>query len=293
MKIAYCQLRENKKKYCVIKETYVTPIEDMVGRKMDTLTEIIDNWSEIKPIIELNTSEFNHISIEKVKFLSPLPFPGRNIICVGKNYIDHAKELESKTATLSGIPTSPIFFSKMVTETIGNFDAILFNPLHTQAVDYEVELAVIIGKRIKNIKEDEAENAIFGYTIGNDITARDIQTKHVQWFKGKSLDTFSPLGPSIITKDTIDFPPKLAIKSYVNGELRQSAYTNDLIFSISKLISTLSMSMTLLPGDIILTGTPAGVGMGFDPPKYLKNGDEVICEIEQIGQLRNRVVTEN
>jgi 2-keto-4-pentenoate hydratase/2-oxohepta-3-ene-1,7-dioic acid hydratase in catechol pathway len=140
---------------------------------------------------------------------------------------------------------------------------------------------------VKNISKAEVKDTIFGYTIANDVTARDLQRTHVQWVRGKSLDTFCPLGPVIVTKDEINYPPALAIESRVNGEVRQQSTTDHLIFDLDTIIAQLSQGMTLYPGDIILTGTPSGVGMGFTPPKYLKSGDVVECEIEKIGILRN------
>jgi 2-keto-4-pentenoate hydratase/2-oxohepta-3-ene-1,7-dioic acid hydratase in catechol pathway len=156
-------------------------------------------------------------------------------------------------------------------------------------LDYEVELALIVGKKGKNILPEDALDYIFGYTIGNDVSVRNIQMKHTQWFKGKSFDTCCPLGPVIVTADEIAFPPDLAIRCLVNGEVRQDSRTTKLIFDLPTILSDLSSGITLYPGDVILTGTPAGVGMGFSPPRTLKPGDEVCCEIEHIGQLVNYV----
>ena len=157
------------------------------------------------------------------------------------------------------------------------------------SLDYEAELAFIIGKDAKNVKEEDAFDYIFGYTIMNDVSARNLQTAHKQWYFGKSLDGFTPLGPVIVTKDEFDYPPKLDIKSYVNGELRQDSNTELLIFGIAHVVSELSKGMTLKAGTIISMGTPAGVGMGFVPPRFLKKGDVVTCEIEGIGKLTNTI----
>lgn len=183
----------------------------------------------------------------------------------------------------------PIYFSKIANPAIGNNDDITYNPNVTNRVDYEVELAVIIGMTCSNIKPDEAKNYIFGYTIVNDISARDIQTNHIQWFKGKSLDTFCPMGPYIAYKDVINYPVKLNISCKVNGEMRQNSNTEKMMFDIDYIISDLSKGITLNPGDIIITGTPEGVGLGFKPPRLLNNGDVVECEIEGIGKLINNV----
>lgn len=270
-----------KKQLGVVIDNEVTPIDftsfqDMFDKEIDlkSLNKELNNISE-------------RLKLEDVKVLAPIEYPKRNIFCLGKNYYAHAKELEGKTSSLAGIPTEPIYFSKTASPAIGPDDVVTGHVGVTDAVDYEVELAIIIGKAGKNIEKKDAEDYIFGYTICNDLSARDLQTKHTQWHKGKSLDGFCPLGPVVVTKDTFSYPPDLSIKCFVNDELRQEGRTSDLIFDMDYIISDLSKGMTLLPGDIIITGTPAGVGMGFDPPKYLSSGDTVICDIEGIGQLKN------
>jgi 2-keto-4-pentenoate hydratase/2-oxohepta-3-ene-1,7-dioic acid hydratase in catechol pathway len=293
MKFAACTKEGKALGLCLVTEEGVKPLSQILGIQVDGLYELVENWEEMQPELERKARDLTPIPLASVKFETPVKTPKRNIICVGKNYLDHARELQGQTASIAGVPTEPIFFSKMAFETIGTGDAITFETSVTNDVDYEVELAVIIGRQVKNISEAEAESAIFGYTISNDVSARNLQVQHIQWHKGKSLDTFTPIGPVVVTKDQFDYPPKLKIECLVNGEVRQSGYTDNLIFSISRLIATLSQGMTLIPGDIILTGTPSGVGMGFDPPKYLKDGDTVICRIEGIGDLTNTVVTKN
>lgn len=293
MKFASCALDGKYLGVCLVSDSGVKPLSEILGIQIDGMYEIIENWNDMQPEILKKGQQVTEIPLADISFETPIRVPKRNIICVGKNYLDHAKELEGQTSTLSGIPKNPIFFSKMAYETIGPNDAIEFDTSVTNEVDYEVELAVIIGKYAKDISEEEVPSIIFGYTVSNDVSARNLQVQHTQWHKGKSLDTFSPIGPVIVTSDEIAYPPKLKIECSVNGELRQTGYTDNLIFSISNLISTLSKGMTLIPGDIILTGTPSGVGMGFNPPKYLKNGDVVTCSIEKIGALNNRVVTKN
>ncbi|MGI6732113.1 MAG: fumarylacetoacetate hydrolase family protein [Anaerovoracaceae bacterium] len=227
--------------------------------------------------------------LEEVQILAPIPVPTRNILCLGKNYADHAKEIHGMTGGPAEVPKRPIYFTKATHTVIGTGQNILAHEEVTKKIDYEVELGIVIGRGGINIRPEDAENHIFGYTIGNDISARDLQTEHVQWYKGKSLTTHCPLGPWIVHKSVLPLPLDLEIKSYVNGELRQDGNTKDLIFDIPTIISDLSQGYELHPGDIILTGTPAGVGMGFNPPKFLKPGDEVCCMIENIGSLINVV----
>lgn len=226
------------------------------------------------------------VSLEELELLAPIPHPARNLVCLGKNYAAHAKELTS-TAILGTVPQKPIYFTKPDHTVVGPEQDILLHPEATSQVDYEVELAVVIGKEGIDISKENAEDYIFGYTIANDVSARDLQQEHSQWYKGKSLTTHCPMGPWIVHKSTLPLPLELSIQSLINGELRQNANTRDLIFDIPTIISDLSRGYPLHPGDVILTGTPAGVGMGFHPPKYLKPGDEVCCQIEQIGLLRN------
>jgi 2-keto-4-pentenoate hydratase/2-oxohepta-3-ene-1,7-dioic acid hydratase in catechol pathway len=220
---------------------------------------------------------------DRMRFLSPIPRPGRNIFCVGRNYIEHAKERGAE------VPTIPVFFTKPPTAVVGHEAPVIHWP-GTQNLDYEVELAVVIGRRGRDIPRSRAYDHVFGYTILNDITARDLQKKHTQWFKGKSLDTFAPMGPVIVPKSSLPNPHALRIALRVNGEIRQAATTADMVFRIDELIEVLSAGMTLEPGDILATGTPSGVAAGFDPPRWLKVGDVVEAEVEGIGVLRNRIV---
>lgn len=231
----------------------------------------------------------NSIELDQVKILAPIPYPENDVICLGKNYIDHAKEVMGLTSDNLDIPTQPIYFSKRANPAIGNNEIIMKHSSITDSVDYEVELAIIIGKDGINIKKEEAQDYIFGYTIANDISARNLQKKHIQWFKGKSLNTFCPMGPYIVHKSLIPFPVHLDIKCFINGELRQNSNTKNLIFDIPYIISDLSKGMKLNAGDIIMTGTPSGVGLGFKPFKFLKSGDKIECFIEGIGTLTNYI----
>lgn len=231
-----------------------------------------------------------HLPLSEVQLQAPIPRPQRNIFCVGKNYLDHIRELtrSGDTASDSAAPDSPIIFSKLPQCVIAPGAAIRFDPAVTRALDYEAELAVIIGRGGRGIAPEQALDHVWGYTIVNDVTARDLQARHKQWLLGKSQDTFCPMGPWAVTADEID-PANTRIRCWVNDELRQDAGTAQLIFDIPTLIATISAGITLLPGDIIATGTPAGVGVGFDPPKYLQAGDRVRIEIAGIGTLENPV----
>lgn len=228
------------------------------------------------------------IPAENVKLLAPIPAPARNIVCLGKNYQAHAEELKGQIFSDS-LPPYPIYFTKPDHTVIGHGQTILTHKDVTRRLDYEMELAVIIGKSGMNIPREKAEEYIFGYTVGNDVSARDLQRRHTQWFKGKSLVSHCPLGPWIVHKSALPLPLALDMKCRVNGELRQQGNTRDMIFDIPTIISDLSQGYELRPGDIILTGTPSGVGMALDPPQYLKAGDLVVCQIEKIGTLQNPV----
>ena len=222
--------------------------------------------------------------LSDVSLLAPIPRPARNIFCVGKNYRDHAAEMGSADS----LPDVPILFSKVPQTVIADGDAIRIPHGLSEAIDYEAELAVVIGREGRGIAAADAYGHVFGYTILNDVTARDLQRRHGQWLIGKSLDGFCPLGPWIATADELD-PAAIGLRLWVNDELRQSANTADLIFDIPTIIATISAGITLYPGDIIATGTPAGVGAGFKPPRYLKAGDRVTIEIDGIGRLTNPV----
>jgi 2-keto-4-pentenoate hydratase/2-oxohepta-3-ene-1,7-dioic acid hydratase in catechol pathway len=229
-------------------------------------------------------------SVDSCRFLAPIPSPRRNIFCVGKNYHEHAREFQHSgfDSTREGAPPLPSVFTKPASSIIGPLAEVDPHRGVTEQMDYENELAVVIGEGGRSIKRADALRHVFGYTIINDVTARDLQKDARQWFLGKCLDTFCPMGPWIVTADEID-PSGLELRTWINGELRQSAQTRDLVFDVPTLIEVLSAGMTLVPGDIISTGTAAGVGIGFDPPKFLASGDEMRLEISGIGTLLNRV----
>jgi 2-keto-4-pentenoate hydratase/2-oxohepta-3-ene-1,7-dioic acid hydratase in catechol pathway len=229
------------------------------------------------------------ISLLEAKLLAPIPHPIRNVICLGLNYKDHAAELKESFAKQQQVPEAPVYFGKMAAEIIGPGAQISKHPGVTDAIDYEVELVAVIGKGGTNIQATDAFDHIFGYTIMNDITARNLQHRHTQWIKGKSLDTFTAMGPVLAHRSLFSDPPELDLSCAVNGEIRQSSNTRNLIFDLPYIVSDLSRGFTLKPGDMIATGTPAGVGMGFTPTRYLQAGDTVTCIIEGIGTLENRV----
>lgn len=221
--------------------------------------------------------------------LAPIPRPRQDVLCLGINYADHAAESAKFSDTFRKAEPVPVYFSKRVAEAAHPDEAIPSYPGLVEKLDYEVELAVILGKTIKDCPAADVPAAIFGYTILNDMSARDLQTRHTQWYRGKSLDKFTPMGPCIVTADEIPWPVRLDIRCYVNGELRQHSNTERFITGIAEALSIFSQGTTLLAGSILATGTPSGVGMGFDPPRFLHPGDEVLCEIEKIGQLRNTI----
>ncbi|AEH90258.1 fumarylacetoacetate hydrolase family protein [Mesorhizobium opportunistum] len=231
------------------------------------------------------------IPLAQVEIEAPIPQPRRNIFCVGKNYHEHAHEFArsgfDSSAGAGAIPKHPIIFSKVPESVVANHASVLIDASVSTAIDYEAELAVIIGKGGRGISREDALDHVWGYTIVNDVTARDLQGKYSQWLIGKSQDTFCPMGPWAVTRDELDLATA-GIRCFVNEDLRQDSRISLLIFDIPTIIATLSQGITLRPGDIIATGTPVGVGIGFDPPRYLKAGDVVRIEIDGIGTLENR-----
>lgn len=233
------------------------------------------------------------LSFGSVKLLAPIPRPAKNVLCVGKNYYDHAHEFHNSgvdaSAGKNAIPELPIPFTKWPNSVIGPGEPILSYLDYTNSTDYEGELGVVIGSGGRGITKKDAYDHVYGYTVINDATARTLQNQHRQWFLGKSLDSYCPMGPCIVTADEVKDVTKLRLITKVNGEVRQDALVSQLIFDIPTLIETFSRVMTLEPGDLIATGTCAGVGIGFNPPKYLQKGDVVAITIEPIGTLENPV----
>jgi 2-keto-4-pentenoate hydratase/2-oxohepta-3-ene-1,7-dioic acid hydratase in catechol pathway len=234
------------------------------------------------------------MSLDHVRLLAPIPRPGRNVFCIGKNYRAHVQELQGAGSAFNAsdkdaLPEKPIFFTKATSSVIGPNAPIPVSLDPTASADYEGELAVIIGQGGRGIQYAEAMQHVYGYTILNDVTSRRLQREHQQWFLGKSLDGFCPMGPAILTADAVPDVRQLRVQTWVGTELRQDDVVASLIFDIPTLIETLSRTMTLEPGDIIATGTPAGVGMGFKPPRFLQKGDVVKIKIDPIGTLENPV----
>jgi 2-keto-4-pentenoate hydratase/2-oxohepta-3-ene-1,7-dioic acid hydratase in catechol pathway len=230
------------------------------------------------------------IPLANAQLLAPIPKPARNAFCVGLNYLDHAKEGAAARMIDLKVPQVPVFFTKATRTVVGPNTDVRLDPKVTQRLDYEVELAVIIGREGRDIGASAAFEYVFGYSIANDVTGRDLQRRHEQWFKGKSLDTTLPLGPCIVTRDEIEDPKSLELSMHINGQQRQRARVEQMIFDIPNLIASLSAGMTLEPGYILATGTPSGVGFAMNPPQYLRGGDEMVARIDRIGELRNKVV---
>jgi 2-keto-4-pentenoate hydratase/2-oxohepta-3-ene-1,7-dioic acid hydratase in catechol pathway len=258
-------------------------VPGFTGDMLDLIKAMPDPASQLQPVGPGRP-------LAGIRLKAPLGRTDRNLFLVGKNYHEHAKEFSGSGFDSSAqvVPSAPNVFTKPASTIVGPHDDIQSHPEVTQQMDYEAELAVIIGKGGRGIRKEDAYSHIWGYTVVNDVTARDLQKQHGQWFLGKSLDTFCPMGPWIVTADAID-PENTRVQCWVNGELRQDANTADLIFDIPTLIATISAGIELRPGDVIVTGTPVGVGIGFKPPKFLKAGDQVRISIEGIGTIENTV----
>lgn len=227
---------------------------------------------------------------KEVRWHAPIPRPAKNVFCLGRNYADHVREAAKARGQEFKLPTRPVFFTKPPTTVVGPYDDVVWDERVTQQVDWEAELGVIIGAGGRNIPRADAMSHVFGYTVINDVSARDLQSAHVQFFKGKSLDTFCPMGPVVVTADAFGDPHRKAVKLRINGVEKQNGNTADMIFRIDQTIEVLSLGCTLEAGDIISTGTPEGVGMGRTPQEWLKVGDVMETEVEGIGVLRNRIV---
>ena len=272
----------------------------------DQMLDLIDDWERAKGGLDalLQKAAGRHFSdvktfnaagavqrLSEVQLAAPIPRPRKNIMCLGLNYSEHAKESAEARGREASIPQYPVIFTKAPTTVNGPYSPIVIDPAVSQDIDWEVELAVILGKGGKNIREEEAYAHVFGYCVLNDVTARDLQERHRQFFRGKSLDGYCPMGPWIVTADEIPNPQNLNLRLLVNGVLKQNSNTSMMIFDIPKIVAVLSNGMTLEPGDIIATGTPSGVGFARNPPEFLKPGDVVEAEIQDIGTLRNPVVS--
>lgn len=266
------------------------PLQDLVSGFTGDMVQLVHVFPEIKGRLT-PTGEGKPLSQATV--LAPIDQPRRNIFCVGKNYHEHAKEFsksgfDSSAKEGEHAPEAPVVFTKPASTVIGPGKKVPSHPNVTKQLDYEAELAVVIGKAGRAIRKEEAYKHVIGYTIVNDFTARDLQKTHRQWFLGKSLDGFCPMGPYLVTADELDVE-NLEVKCWINDELRQDSNTSQLIFDIPTLIETISAGIELQPGDVIATGTPAGVGIGFNPPKFVKAGDVMRIEITGLGTLVNEV----
>ncbi|MFM0283821.1 fumarylacetoacetate hydrolase family protein [Paraburkholderia sediminicola] len=228
--------------------------------------------------------------ISTIRLLAPLPRTRKNVFCVGRNYKAHIIEAARARGIAPNFPTVPEFFSKPATTIVGHEAGVERHAGSTASLDYEVELGLVIGKTIRDVSREEAIDAIFGYTIVNDISARDAQSRHNQWFKGKSFDTFCPMGPCIVTADEFGDPAFHRISLSVNGSVRQNSSTSDMLFSVGDIVASLAASTTLESGDVIATGTPEGVAFGMPTPLYLQVGDVMEATIEGIGTLRNMII---
>jgi 2-keto-4-pentenoate hydratase/2-oxohepta-3-ene-1,7-dioic acid hydratase in catechol pathway len=263
-----------------------TDARNAVRALIESGDEALSRWREMA------AKPRETVALAEVDLMAPIPEPRRNIFCVGKNYYAHAAEFHSSGFDSTGkeaVPEVPVVFTKATTCVIGPGEAIRGSLDPTNSTDYEGEFCAVIGKRAFQVTKAQAYDYVFGYTILNDVTARVLQGRHNQWLIGKSLDTFGPMGPYLVTADEVGDVTALELETRVNGEVRQKAPIADLIFDIPTLIETLSATMTLLPGDIIATGTPVGVGLGFDPPRYLVAGDIVSISVSKIGELSNPI----
>lgn len=265
-------------------------IVDLSAVAPDMLTLIERGPAALARVREIAAVASDTTPLEGARLLAPIPTPRRNVMCLGKNYAEHARESQEARGDQVAAIEYPVVFTKATTSVNGPFDDVPVDDAVSMEMDYEAELAFIIGRPARHVGRDEALDYVFGYTVLNDVTARDIQNRHKQFFLGKSLDGCCPIGPWIVTADEITDPHALRITCHVNGELRQDSAGERMTFDVPAILSTLSRTMTLLPGDIIATGTPSGVGFARKPPVFLRPGDVVECAIEGIGVIRNRVV---
>lgn len=274
-------------------ETSVLNLKDIFAQKdCSTMQKVIENLTDedIQRLQQsLQDESLFKTATKDIKILAPIERPIHDILCVGVNYSAHLEETKDRVANFKKDTNDAVYFGKRAIKILGTNEAVQGQFDVDSALDYEVELAVVIGKTGKNIKIEDVEDYIFGYSVFNDFSSRRLQKKHMQWFRGKSLDTYSAMGPVILHKSALPFPLKVDVKCTVNGELRQNSNTSLFLHDVPYIVSELSQGMTLEAGDIIATGTPSGVGMGYRPGKWLRKGDCVICEIPQIGKLINTI----
>ena len=286
--VSFVRKNDSREEVGILREDRVLPLVEL-GYAYATMNELIlRSTPEERAAMDAAAGE--GLPLDAVTLLSPIPRPLQDVLCLGLNYYDHAAEASGFSKDAFGVELpAPIFFSKRVAYSQGSGAPIPAHRDLTEKLDFENELAVVIGRDAENVSEEEAGDYVFGYTILNDVSAREVQTKHKQWYFGKSLEGFCPMGPCLVTADEFSFPPALRISTTLNGKLRQDSNTSLLIHSIPEIISTLSRGMVLRAGSIIATGTPKGVLMGDAVPRFLQPGDEICCAIEGIGELINRV----
>ena len=277
----------------IIPHEQMLDLLEQYGQGMHELNAILDKaggrrFSEVKTFTEIGAVH----NLSDIQLAAPIPRPRKNLMCLGWNYADHAKETALIRGQDTKAPEYPVIFTKAPTTVNSPYGNIIIDPRVSVEVDWEVELAVIIGNGGKNISEEDAMSHVFGYTVLNDVSARDLQSRHKQFFKGKSIDGYCPMGPWIVTDDEIKDPQQLEVRLRVNGITKQEGNTSMMVFPIRTIIAILSQGMTLEPGDIIATGTPSGVGFARNPPEFLKAGDVMETEVEGIGILRNVVNAE-
>jgi 5-carboxymethyl-2-hydroxymuconate isomerase len=272
----------------LIHEEWILPVQRALPdllRPHDPMLDLIARWDSVKPALQgllNNPAGTEKLRREHVRLLAPVPRPGK-VLGIGLNYLDHIRETGMER------PQQPLIFTKLRTSVIGPGEAIRIPAGITEQVDWEVELAVVIGTTARDVDATTALDHVFGYTVANDVSARDVQFSDGQWARGKSLDTFCPLGPVVVTPHDVPDPQTLALRTRVNGEIVQSSSTAEMLFGVRELIAFCSRSFTLLPGDVLLTGTPWGCGAFMDPPRFLASGDIVETEIDGLGTLRNPV----
>lgn len=293
MKLLTCKI-DGAEQVCVLSRdgTTVYPVREL-GLSECTMNDLIRGFDQEKRR-RLQTAAQEGaacgIPASHAEPCAPIPFPVGNVICLGENYMQHAEEsYRFQKVEFHGDQPHAVYFDKKVSRTLGDGEAIDGHLDFVTKLDYECELAVILGRDALHVREEDVDSYLFGYSVANDVSARDVQYMHKQNYLGKSLDTFFAMGPVIVTADEFPCPPALPIRCYVNGELRQNSVTDQVFFDIRQIVSELSQGMTLPAGTIILTGTPAGVGMGMEPPCFLRQGDVVTCEIEGIGRITNTI----
>ena len=292
MRFITCEYQQRRHIGVAQHDTAILP--GLAGETLNDMLELIAGgpsaWRRYRDRIPQLPSAC-HVPLDRIRLLAPIPRPRKNIICLGLNYADHAAESSAAWGRKTSLPDHMVVFTKAVTSVTGPYDDIPCDDNVTQQLDWEVELAVVIGRGGRHISAEHAMEHVFGYTVINDLSARDLQFRHKQYFLGKSLDHGCPMGPWIVTADEITNPQELELRCWVNGQLKQQGNTRQQIFTVAETIATLSQGMTLEAGDVIATGTPAGVGFARNPPEFLRPGDLVECDVGSIGKLINRIVT--